>query len=360
VRKATARRRTAILTRRKSCTLAEIVRRFGGELIGKGGVRINQVAALESAQAGHITFLSQPQYLPQLAGTRASAVIVAPETRNATRLPRIVSDNPHAYFAKVSGFFNPPPPIKGGVHRSAVVDRTARIPASASVGPCAVVGKNVRIGPRAAIGPGCSIGDGVTIGEETRLHANVTVYHDCRIGARCLVHSGAVIGADGFGLASEKGVWKKIPQIGRVMIGNDVEIGANTTIDRGALDDTTIEDGVKLDNQIQIGHNVRIGAHTAIAACVGIAGSTKIGEHCAIGGAAMISGHITIADHVTVSGGTVIMKSLHQPGIYTGVFPAALHQNWLKNASHLRRLDELADKIRDLEHRLLAPERGQS
>ena len=348
------------MARRKSCTLAEIVKRFGGELIGKGAVRVHQVAALESAQAGHITFLSQSQYLPQLVGTRASAVIVGPEARDATDLPRVISDNPYAYFAKVSNFFNPPIPVKGGIHRSAVIEKTARIAKSASIGPCAVIGKNVRLGARVVIEAGCSIGEDVTIGDDTRLHANVTIYPRCRIGVRCLIHSGVVIGADGFGIVKEEGSWKKIPQIGRVVIGDEVEIGANTTIDRGALDDTILEDGVKLDNQIQIGHNVRIGAHTAIAACVGIAGSTKIGKHCAFGGAAMIGGHITIADHVTVSGGTVIMKSLLQPGTYTGIFPSALHQNWLKNASHLRRLDELVEKIHELERRLATPARRQS
>jgi len=348
------------LTRRKFCTLAEIVKRFGGELIGRGGIRICQVGALESAQAGEIAFLSQPRFLPQLAETRASAVIVGPETRDATHLPRIVSENPAAYFAKVSAFFNPPMAVKGGIHRSAIVDKTARIPASASVGPCAVLGKNVRLGARAVIGAGCYVGDDAAIGEDTRLHANVTIYHACHIGARCLVHSGAVIGADGFGIVKEDGAWKKIPQIGRVLIGDDVEIGANTTIDRGAIDDTVIEDGVKLDNQIQIGHNVHIGAHTAIAACVGIAGSAKIGRHCALGGASMIYGHITIADRVNVSAGTLIMKSLPQAGTYTGVYPFSSHRRWLKNAAHLRQLDELADKVRELEHRLVTSKRKQS
>jgi len=337
------------LTKRKSFKLGEIVKKFGGELIGDPDVGIIQVATLESAGADELAFLAHSKYLRQLRRTRAAAVILGPDARDETRLPHIVSANPYAYFAKVSALLNPPTPVRGGVHESAVVDKSAHVAKSAYIGACAVVGKNVRIGEKALIGPGCSISDGVTIGAGTRLHANVTIYHNCSIGENCLLHSGAVIGADGFGLAEEDGVWKKIPQIGRVVIGNDVEIGANTTIDRGALDDTVIEDGVKLDNQIQIAHNVRIGAHTAIAACVGIAGSAKIGSHCTLGGAAMIGGHVTIADRVNISAGTLIMKSLDQPGTYTGVYPFSSHRRWLKTAAYLRQLDQLAERIRELE-----------
>jgi len=337
------------LTKRTSLKLGDLVTRFGGELIGKGDVRIRQVATLESARGTDISFLAQSRYLPQLNQTKAGAVILSPETRNATSLPRIITTNPYVYFAKVSALLNPSAVVKPGRHKSAVVDRTARIAKSAHIAACVVVGRGVQIADHASVGPGCFIGDGVTIGEATRLYANVTVYHECRIGARTIVHSGAVIGSDGFGIASDGGVWRKIPQIGRALIGNDVEIGANTTIDRGALDDTIIEDGVKLDNQIQIAHNVRIGAHTAIAACVGIAGSAKIGRNCALGGAAMIYGHITIADNVQISAGTLIMKSLDQPGTYTGVYPFSSHQRWLKNAAHLRQLDELVQRVRKLE-----------
>ena len=349
------------LTKRKSYKLGEIAKQFGGELIGDANIRISQVATLESARLCDITFLAQPRYLSQLSRTRAGAVILGPEARAASSLPRIICANPYAYYAKVTALLNPPPPIRPGRHQSAVVDKSARVAKSASIGAHAVLGKDARIGERAVIGSGCFIGAGASIGAETRLHANVTVYHECRIGARCIVHSGVVIGADGFGIAREDGVWKKIPQIGRVLIGDDVEIGANTTIDRGALDDTVIEDGVKLDNQIQIAHNVRIGANTAIAACVGIAGSAKIGSNCALGGASMIYGHITIADNVNVSAGTLIMKSLEQPGgTYTGVYPFSSHQRWLKNAAHLRRLDELVKRIRDLEDRLGVAERKSS
>jgi UDP-3-O-[3-hydroxymyristoyl] glucosamine N-acyltransferase len=339
------------LTKRKLFKLGDIVRQLGGELIGDPHVRIHQVATLESARSTDIAFLAQSRYLPQLSQTRAAAVILGPEARDASSLPRIISANPYAYFAKVSMLLNPPAAVEPGIHKSAVADKSARVAKSASIGACAVIGKEAQIADSASIGPGCFIGDGASIGAGSRLHANVTVYHECRIGARCIVHSGVVIGSDGFGIAKEEGVWKKIPQIGRVLIGDDVEIGANTTIDRGALDDTVIADGVKLDNQIQIAHNVRIGANTAIAACVGIAGSAKIGSNCALGGASMIYGHITLADNVNVSAGTLIMKSLEQPGTYTGVYPFSSHQRWLRNAAHLRQLDDLVKRIRELEGR---------
>ena len=340
------------MTKRKSYKLGDIAGKFGGELIGNPAIRISQVATIESACASDIVFISQPRYLAQLEGSKAGAIILGAAARDATGMARIICANPYAYFAKVSALLNPAVPVAAGVHKTAVVDKTARVEKTASIGPGAVIGKRVRIGKRAQIGAGCFVGDGSTIGENSELHANVSVYHACSIGARCIVHAGAVIGADGFGMAREDGVWKKIPQIGGVVIGDDVEIGANTTIDRGTLGDTVIEEGVKLDNQIQIAHNVKIGAHTAIAACVGIAGSATIGRNCALGGAAMIYGHITIADNVSVSAGTLVMKSLDQPGTYTGVYPFSTHQRWLKNAAQLRQLDELARRVRELERQL--------
>jgi UDP-3-O-[3-hydroxymyristoyl] glucosamine N-acyltransferase len=337
------------MTKRKSYTLGDIVTRFGGELIGDAKLRISQVATLESARATDISFVSRPRFLAQLAHTGAAAVILGAALRDATSIARIVCNDPYVYFAKVSALLNPPAAATAGVHKSAVIDKTARVDKSATIGACAVIGKRVKIGRQVRIGAGCYVGDDASIGACSTLHSNVSVYHQCRIGARCIVHAGAVIGADGFGIAQEAGVWQKIPQIGGVIIGDDVEIGANTTIDRGALDDTEIGDGVKLDNQIQIAHNVKIGAHTAIAACVGIAGSATIGRHCALGGAAMIYGHITIADNVSISAGTLVMKSLGEPGTYTGVYPFSTHQRWLKNAAQLRRLDELAQRVRALE-----------
>jgi UDP-3-O-[3-hydroxymyristoyl] glucosamine N-acyltransferase len=340
------------MTRRKYFKLGDIVDRFGGELLGDPGIRVNQVAPLDSARATDIAFISQARYFAQLQHTQAGALILGSSGRDATAIARIICANPYAYFAKVSALFNPPALPAAGVHKSAVVDKSAHIEKTASVGAGAVIGKRVRIGRRAHIGAGCFVGDGSSIGDDTLLHANVSVYHECRIGARCILHCGAVIGSDGFGNALEDGIWKKIPQIGSAVIGDDVEIGANTTIDRGALENTEIGDGVKLDNQIQIAHNVKIGAHTAIAACVGIAGSATIGSHCTLGGAAMIYGHITIADNVNVSAGTLVMKSLDQPGTYTGVYPFSTHQRWLKNAAQLRNLDELVRRVRELENKL--------
>ena len=337
------------MSKQRSFRLADIVKQFGGELIGDAETRIERVAALGFAASGDITFVAQAKYLAQLRETRAAAVIVTPEARDATNLPRIVSHNPYAYFAKVSTLLNPPAAFEPGIHKSAVVARSAIVSELASIGPWVVIGKGAQIEDKAVIGAGCFIGDGACIGAYTHVQANVTIHHQCRLGRRCIVHSGAVIGCDGFGLAQEDGVWKKIPQMGRVLIGDDVEIGANTTIDRGALEDTIIEEGVKLDNQIQIAHNVFIGAHTAIAACAGIAGSARIGCHCALGGASMIYGHITIADHVTVSAGTLVMKSLPQAGTYTGVYPFSTHQRWLKTAAQLRQIDDLAQRVRALE-----------
>lgn len=328
------------------------MRRFGGEIAGSPATVIRQVATLESAAAGDITFVAQSRYLPQLANTAASAVILSQDARNATALPRIVSANPYAYYAKVAALLNPPAPVTPGVDKSAVVDKAARIATSAQIGPCAVIAKGAQIGANVTIGAGCFIGENCRVGAGTRVYANVTIYHGCRIGERCIIHSGAVIGSDGFGNAKDGEAWIKIPQIGGVTIGDDVEIGANTAIDRGALEDTIIGNGVKLDNQIQIAHNVTIGDHTAIAACAGIAGSARIGRNCALGGASMIYGHITIADNINVSAGTLVMKSLEQQGTYTGVYPFSDHKRWLKNATHLRQLDDLVKRVRELESRL--------
>jgi UDP-3-O-[3-hydroxymyristoyl] glucosamine N-acyltransferase len=340
------------MSRRKSYRLGEITGKFGGELIGDPAIRVSQVATLDAAGPADIVFISQARYLGQLLQTKAGAAILGADAPEATAIARIVCANPYAYFAKVSALFNPPAAAVAGVHKSAVVDKSARVDKTAAVAAAAVIGKRVRIGKRVQVGPGCFVGDDTSIGDDSVLHANVSVYHACRLGARCIVHAGAVIGSDGFGNAREDGVWKKIPQIGSVEIGDDVEIGANTTIDRGTLDDTIIGEGVKLDNQIQIAHNVKIGAHTAIAACVGIAGSATIGRNCALGGAAMIYGHITIADNISISAGTLVMKSLAQPGTYTGVYPFSTHQRWLKNAAQLRNLDDLAERVHGLELRL--------
>ena len=332
--------------------LADIAARFGGQVLGDAGVLIHQIATLESAQDGHLSFLASSKYRAHLAATQASAVIVGVADAAATQLPRIVVDNPYLYFAKVSAFLNPPPPVVPGIHPSAVIGENAQIDTTAHIAAHVVIGAAVRVGAGSVIMSGCNIGAGTRIGNDARLYPNVVVYHDCVLGNRLIAHSGAVIGADGFGMAMDQERWLKIPQIGRVIVGDDVEIGANTTIDRGALDDTVIGDGVKLDNQIQVAHNVRIGAHTAIAGCVGIAGSTTIGHHCRIGGSAGILGHLNIADHVEISSFTLIGKSISKSGSYTGIFPFSSNDDWRKNAVHLRHLDELADKIKMLQHEI--------
>ncbi len=336
----------------KTWSLADIVERLGGEVLGDASLRVSQIAALEQAGSGHVSFLTGRRFLKKLEQSAAGAVIVGKDMRDADPRPRIVCDNPYAYFARVSALLNPEPTVKAGIHASAVIDPGARIADSAAIGPFVHIGANCVVGDGVVIDAGCVIGAGVVIGANTHLYPRVVIYHGCQIGARVILHSGVVIGADGFGLAPENGRWLKIPQIGRVLIGDDVEIGANTTIDRGALEDTVIEEGVKLDNQIQVAHNVRIGAHSAMAGCVGIAGSARIGRHCTVGGAGMILGHLEIADDVQISSGTLITKSIRKAGVYTSAMPFSAHDAWLKNASHLRHLDAMAQKIQILEKKI--------
>jgi UDP-3-O-[3-hydroxymyristoyl] glucosamine N-acyltransferase len=347
-------------SQQSSYSLRELSERFGGEVVGDPETRVRQVATLENAGPETIAFLANDRYRQQLAATRAAAVIVGEAMRNETPLPRVVCADPYAYFAHVSGLLNPPRHAQPGRHASAVIDATAVIAEGVEVGSLAVIGRNTGIGARSLIGAGCVIGNDVTLGENVCLHANVTIYDGCVIGSRVILHSGAVIGADGFGIAMSEGRWLKVPQIGRVVIGDDVEVGANTTIDRGAIGDTVIEEGVKLDNQIQIAHNVHIGAHTAIAACAGIAGSTKIGRYCRIGGASGIVGHMTIADHVEISAHTLVTKSIEKPGTYSGAYPFDANREWRRNAAQLRHLDDLADRVRGLEPGLKQPKRSKS
>jgi len=327
-------------------TLRQIVERLGGEAVGEVGAPLTGVATLDSAGPGEIAFLANPKYRSKLATTRAGAVIVGPGDRDAAALPRIVSDNPYAYYARTVALFHPPEPVRPGIHPFAQVDAQANVDAGAQVDAFAVVGPGSSIGPGARIGSHCVLGRGVSVGAGATLHPRVTVYDGCTLGARVIVHSGAVIGADGFGMARDAGAWVKIPQVGAVSIGDDVEIGANTTIDRGALDDTVIEEGAKLDNLIQVAHNCVIGAHTVIAGCTGISGSVTVGRHCMIGGGVGLVGHISICDHVTISGFTLITKSITEPGTYTSGLPFMPHAEWLRNAVHLRRLDELARAVR--------------
>lgn len=327
--------------------LDEIVARLGGELRGDGSLVVSQVAPLDAAGKGDISFLANPRYRRQLAATGASAVIVPPGAADDTALPRIVHRDSYTYYARVVALLNPPAERPRGILAGAVTG--SPLPVSASIGENAVVGERVVLGERVTLYPGVVIGDGVTIGDDTTIHANAVIHRDCLIGRRVVIHAGAVIGADGFGFAKEGDRWLKIPQIGRVVIGDDVEIGANTCIDRGALGDTVIGNGVKLDNQIQIAHNCRIGENTAMAGCVGVAGSTHIGARCTIGGAGMIIGHLELADDVHVSAGTMVTKSLTRPGQYTSIFPLEPHDEWLHNAAQIKRLSRLAERVSELE-----------
>ena len=335
--------------------LGDLVERFGGQLVGNADLEVQAIAPLDSAGASHISFLSNSKLRALAAQSQAAALILSPlddPTVAATyEGARIVTTNPYAYFARAAQYFvslteQAPAP---GIHPSAVVDPGATVDPTAHVGPHATIEAGAVIGAHAVIGAGCFIGREAAIGEHTQLFANVTFHARCRIGKRGILHSGAVIGTDGFGFAVEAGAYIKIPQTGRVLIGDDVDIGANTTIDRGALDDTVIEDGVKLDNQIQIGHNCRIGAHTAMAGCVGVAGSAKIGSRCTFGGAAMVLGHLEIADNVHISSGSMVSRSVLEPGQYTGFYPLAKNAEWERSAAIVRNLDSMRAKIRNLE-----------
>ena len=332
-----------------SFRLSEIVARLGGKVLGDSETEIFQVATLEKAAPGNIAFLANAKYRKQLADSRASAVIIAESDAGLTGLPRIVAANPYSYFAKLSALLNPLPAMPPGIHPTAVIGAGAVIAPDAHIGAHVSIGAAASIGAGTVVMAGCVIGERTSVGAQCLLYPNVTIYHDCVIGHQVILHAGVVIGADGFGIAMDEGRWLKIPQIGRVVIGDQVEIGANTTVDRGALDDTVIEEGVKLDNQIQVAHNVRIGAHTAIAGCVGIAGSATIGKYCRIGGSAGILGHLQIADNVEIASFTLIGKSITEAGSYAGVYPFSRNEEWRNNAVHLRHLGELVKRVRALE-----------
>lgn len=335
-----------------SLTLAALAERCGAALEGDGSVRISHVGTLESAEPGAIAFLANPKYASQLGGTRASAVIVSAADALDTTLPKLVSPNPYLTYARVAALLHPSPAPVSGVHPTAVVDPTATLGAGVAIGPHATVAAGATLADGVSIGPGCAIGPDVRIGARSRLDARVVVYHRCVIGEDALVYAGAVIGADGFGLAADGDRWLRVPQIGRVLIGDRVEVGANTTIDRGTIEDTLIENDVKLDNLIQIGHNCVIGAGTAIAACVGIAGSTRIGRRCRIGGAANISGHLSIPDGTTLGGAATVLSSIDKPGAYSGAWPVQPYADWRRTAARLRRIDALAERVAVLERAL--------
>ena len=333
--------------------LGELAQHLGGELRGDADALIQRLGPLETADAQTLSFLANPRYQAQLAATQAGCVIVAPALADlaAARGAALVCADPYHAFARLTQWWaaRTRRPAAPGVHPSAVVEEGARIDAAASVGPLCFVGRGARIGEGAVLGPQCHVGEGAEVGERTWFKARVMLSEGCRIGARGIVHGGAVIGADGFGFAPHQGRWEKIEQLGAVVIGDDVEIGANTCIDRGALDDTVLGDGVKLDNLVQIGHNVRIGDHTAFAGCVGVAGSARIGRQCTAGGGAIILGHLEIVDHVHITAATLITRSIHKPGQYSGAFPFDDNAAWEKNAATLRQLHALRERLRALE-----------
>jgi UDP-3-O-[3-hydroxymyristoyl] glucosamine N-acyltransferase len=332
-----------------SVTLGELAVRFGCELRGDPGVVVDSVAALGSAGPRAVTFLANAKYAAQLATTRAGAVILDAKSAASSPVPSLVVANPHATYARVATLLHPEPPLRPGTHAQASVAASARIDPSSEIAAQASVGEGARIGARCYIGPGCVIERGASIGDDARLVARVFIGHDVQLGARCVVQAGAVIGGDGFGLAPENGTWVKVPQIGSVVVGVDVEIGANTTIDRGAVGDTVIEDGVKLDNLIMIAHNCRIGAHSALAACTAIAGSSVIGKRCILGGRSGLTGHITLCDDVVVLGTSFISRNITKPGVYSSALPSEEAGVWRRIVARIKRLDGMAERLRAVE-----------
>lgn len=335
-----------------SYSLRDIAEELGATVHGDETCRIDRVATLADAQPGSISFLANRRYRPQLLNTRASAVILEPEFLPSCPVAALVMANPYLGYARAAALLAPAPRVRRGVHPSAFVSDKATVDSSAYIGPQAVVEDQASVGARSYIGPGCVLERGVVIGDDCTLKANVTVCHEVCIGNRALLHPGVVIGADGFGLANDDGVWVKVPQMGSVVIADDVEIGANTTIDRGALADTIIEKGVKLDNLIQIGHNVRIGAHTAIAAGVAIGGSATIGKRCTIGGAASVAGHLEIADDVHLTATSAVPNTISEPGLYSSGMPIQDNRSWRRNVARMRQLDDMAKRLRKLEKKL--------
>jgi UDP-3-O-[3-hydroxymyristoyl] glucosamine N-acyltransferase len=327
-------------------SLGELAVRFGCTLKGDPDLRVTRVAALENADGSSVTFLANPRYRRHLQTTKAGVVVLEPKLADACPVNALLAKNPYAVYARIASLLYPPPTAPAGQHATAVVDATARIDPTASIGAHAVVGANVTIGARTVIGPGCVVMDDANVGDDTRLTANVTLCQGVIVGKRCVFHPSVVIGADGFGLAPDRGEWLKVPQVGSVRIGDDVEVGASTTIDRGAIEDTVIGNGVKLDNQIQIGHNVRIGDHTAIAGCAGISGSAVIGKRCMIGGMAGIAGHLTICDDVVLTGKAFVNSSIRKPGYYSSAIPVDETPRFRKNAARFRRLDDFVREVR--------------
>lgn len=334
-------------------TLAELAIRFGADIEGDADCLIQGVASLKSARPGQISFFYDKHYADELALTTASAVILRPEHCELSPTSSLVTENPQLLFARIAELFQQQGGVTAGIHSDATVDDSARIDPSASIAARVVIGRDVMIGSNTVIGAGSVISDGSVIGDDVRLVANVTICDNVHIGDRVLLHPGVVIGSDGFGLVKDEGRWLKVPQLGSVVIGDDVEVGANTTIDRGTLDNTIIEQGVKLDNQIQVAHNVHIGAHTAIAGCAGIAGSVRIGRHCTIAGGVGFSGHLEIADNVHITGMSLVTKSITEAGVYSSSMPAQESRKWNRNVTRFAQLDDMAKRLKKIEKKLI-------
>lgn len=333
-------------------SLRELAELLNARLVGDENVKITAMAPLYRASNGEITFLLNSKYKSQLAESRASAVVLAEQDLSEYEGNALLMSDPNLGYAKLAQLFAKKQCFNPGVHPTAVIAESATIAASAAIGAFVVIGERVKVGEGSVIAAGSVIGDDCAIGSECIIYPKVIFYRNVRLQDRVIVHSGVVIGADGFGMVNDRGIWHKIPQLGGVVIGNDVEIGANTTIDCGAMDDTIIADGVKMDNQIQIAHNVKIGAHTAVAGCVAIAGSTEIGKHCMIGGRVAITDHIKICDQVILTGGTSVTKSITAPGIYSSTVSAQPHSEWQRNTVRSRQLEQLFNRVKQLEHRI--------
>jgi UDP-3-O-[3-hydroxymyristoyl] glucosamine N-acyltransferase len=338
-----------------SRSLGELAVRHGLELRGDPDARVARVGTLHGAGPDAVSFLANPRYRKYLATTRAGAVVIEPELAEGCAVPVLVAANPYAAYARIAADLHPVPEFTPGVSPAAHVAAGAEVAADAGVAPGAVIEAGARVGAGAWIGPNCVVGAGAEVGAGSRLVAGVTLCHGVKIGARVLLHPGVVIGGDGFGIAREPAGWIKVPQVGSVIIGDDVEIGANTTVDRGAIEDTVIEDGVKLDNQIQVGHNVRLGAHTVVAGCAAIAGSTTIGRNCMIAGCTGIGGHLEIADGVVITGMSMVSHSIREPGVSSGSLPVDEAARWRRNAARFRQLDKLARRVARMER-----DRGES
>jgi UDP-3-O-[3-hydroxymyristoyl] glucosamine N-acyltransferase len=334
------------VTTQPSYSASQLAERFGLAVHGDGTVPVTGVSTLARATTGQLAFLANPRYRVQLEDTRAGVVVMRAAEAPGYPATALLADDPYAAFARIAALFERREPMTAGVHPSAVVAPGASVDALAQVGPFASIGARSMIAAGAIVGPGCVVGEDCVVGEGCELVANVTLVRRVRLGRRVLIHPGAVLGADGFGLAMDAGRWLKIPQLGGVVVGDDCEIGANTTIDRGAIDDTVLEEDVRLDNQIQVGHNVRIGAHTAMAGCSAVAGSAVIGRYCLIGGGAGVLGHLELCDRVVVTAMSLVTHSIREPGEYSSGTPLMDNRSWRRNAARFKQLDALARRMR--------------